>query len=114
MESPSPRSLRTLAVILLAALTGVGAWLALRAPVDTSTRPEGVWDYIRDRVLAGDGEAPWRMLLPEAKPKFLDFVKDNAEAPDSDARAAEWRRRVGLSRQDLKALPPEKVMAREY
>jgi len=111
-SSPSP-ALRTIAILLLAVFAAGGAWFAFRGP-GASTEPAGVWEYIRDRVLAGDGEAPWRMLLPEARPKFLEFVKENADAPESDARAAEWRRKVGLSRQDLRTLPPEKVMAKEY
>lgn len=110
---PKPRNLRTPLVLLAAALAAAGTWFALRAPAP-DREPAGVWDYIRDRVVEGDGEAPWRMLLPEAKPKFLEFVKQNAEAPDSDARAAEWRRKNGFSRQDLRTLPAAAIMAREY
>ena len=114
MDAPSmPRNLRTPLVLLAAALAVGGTWFALRAPAP-DREPAGVWDYIRDRVAEGDGEAPWRMLLPEAKPKFLEFVKQNAEAPDSDARAAEWRRKNGLSREDLRTLPAATIMAREY
>ena len=110
---PPARPVRAVLVVLALALGGFVAWKALLAP-PPAPEPGGVWDYIRDRVVEGDGEAPWRMMLPEARPKFLAFVKQNAEAPDSDARAAEWRKKVGLSREDLKTLPPEKVMAREY
>ncbi len=120
MDAPSPpaapaepRNLRTAVLLLAAGLVAAGTWFALRAPVP-DREPAGVWDYIRDRVCEGDGEAPWRMLLPEAKPKFLEFVKQMAEAPDSDARASEWRRKTGISRQELRTLPPASIMAREY
>jgi hypothetical protein len=112
-EAPKPRFPRTAGVLLLAAFALAAAWFTFRSP-PLSQEPAGVWDYIRRKVLEGDGEAPWRMMLPEARPKFIDFVRQNAEAPDTDQRAAEWRRKTGLSRQDLKTLPPEKIMAREY
>ena len=110
---PESRTFRTVSVLLLAGFAAIAAWLALRSP-SVSREPAGVWDYIRDRVVEGDGEAVWRMTLPEARPKFIEFVRMNAEAPESDARATEWRRKTGLSIQDLKTLPPEKIMAREY
>jgi hypothetical protein len=109
----APAPIRLVSLLVLAALAGGGAWLAFRAS-DPSKDPAAVWDYIRDRVLEGDGGAAWRLLLPQARPKFVEFVRQNAEAPESDARAAEWRRKTGLSRQDLRTLPPEEIMSREY
>ena len=77
MDPSSTRRLRTALVLVAAGLAGFLAFRVLKAPAP-APEAAGVWDYIRDRVLEGDGEAPWRMTLPEARPKFLQFVKHNA------------------------------------
>jgi len=112
-DTPRARRARLAGVLALAACAGLVGWLSLR-PGAAARDPAAIYDYVRDRVLAGDGEALWRVLLPEGRRKYAGFVKLMAEAGEGDAAAAAWKRSVGISRKELLSLPPEKVLAREY
>jgi hypothetical protein len=112
-DTPRARRIRFAGILFLAVATGAVGWLALRSR-GASRPPSSVYDYVRDRVRAGDGEALWRVLLPEGRSKYTEFVRAmGAERTDNPAAAA-WRKKVGLSAKELLSLPPGQVMAREY
>jgi hypothetical protein len=75
--------------------------------------PAAVFEYVRDRVLQGDGEAQWRVLLPEARARWEAFVKEMIARPEGDPQADSWRHRAGVSRAEIAAMTPERAMARD-
>ena len=102
---------RTAGVLLLAVAVAAVAWFGLRRTPD-ARRPESLFEYVRSQVLAGDTDAPWRVMLPPAREKYVQYTKIMGTREDEPTR--EWRRRVGLSKQALLSLTAEKVMALEY
>lgn len=102
---------RLAGVLLAAGILVAGGWLALR-PGGGERGPASVFEYVRERTLAGDGEALWRVLLPRARQDYTGFVED-MRGPAFAGKAEEYRRTTGLSREDLARLPPEAVLARE-
>jgi hypothetical protein len=110
----SPRAARPrwrLAALGLAlAALGAAAW-GLHAHRVAESAPEALFDHVRERVEAGDGAALWRVMLPRAREDYVKFLRDAATR--TDTRTEDWRRRAGLTREDLQTLPPETIMARE-
>jgi len=106
--------LRLAGILLLAALVGAGAWLALRRE-GSADDPASVFDYCRDRTLGGDGGAVWRLLLPPAREEYAGFLRrlQDETNPALASKSVEWRRKVGVSREDLSRLPAEALFARE-
>jgi hypothetical protein len=101
---------RLAAALVAFAVVGVAAWLVVaRRPA--ADAPESLFYALRDRVLEGDGAAPWRESLPRAREDYAKYVR--GMATNDDQGAEEWRRLVGLSKKDLLSLPPEEVMRRE-
>ena len=111
-EAPGARRARLVGVLVLAAAAGTAAWWSMRT-AGASREPAGVFDYVRDGVLAGDGGAAWRVLGAKARLDYEKFARAMA-AGGNDPAGAEWRRRVGLSRQDLATLPPERILERDF
>lgn len=112
-DTPRARRIRLAGILVLASVVGAVGWLSFRSRA-SARAPASVYEYVRERVLSGDGEALWRVLLPEGRRKYVEFVRAMAEEGPTSAAAAAWRRKVGVSAADLRTLPPEKVMAREY
>ena len=102
------------AVLLLAAAAAAGGWLALRSP-PVAAGPAGLFDSCRDGLLAGDGAAIWRVMLPRAREEYAGFVQRMREGKEKALQdmSVEFRRRTGLSMADLGNLSPEAIFARE-
>lgn len=106
--------LRLAGVLLLAAIVGVVAWFALRGRGGAGD-PASVFAHVRERSLAGDGAAVWRVLLPKAREDYAGMIRTLREAKSEAhaGQAAEWRRRAAVSKEDFARLPPEALFARE-
>ena len=110
-EAPPQRSRWRLAAVGLAlAALGAAAW-GLHARRVAESAPEALFEHVRERVEAGDGGALWRVMLPRAREDYAKFLREVATR--TDPATEEWRRRAGLTIEDLKTLPPETLMARE-
>jgi hypothetical protein len=114
-DSSRARKARLIGILALAAVVA-GTAIATLHGGKASDAPEKVFDYVRDRTLAGDGDAMWReMTLParQAYVKFLDVMDKPGGSQGTVFDPAEWRKKCGLSAEEVRRLPPEKVMARE-
>ena len=110
-EASRASRLRTAGVLLLAVAVAAVAWFGLRKTSD-ARKPESLFYYVCAQVLAGDTDAPWRMMLPPAREKYVKFTNIMATREDEPTR--EWRRKVGLSKEALGTLTAQEVMSREY
>jgi hypothetical protein len=101
-----------LAGVLALGLAVAGlAWFGLRSRA-AGGDPVALFDHVRSRVLAGDAEAAWAVMLPEARERYVEFLR--MAAGQDTAGGREWMRRVGVSPKEMVSLPPEKVLAREF
>ncbi|NUN53789.1 MAG: hypothetical protein HUU06_13535 [Planctomycetaceae bacterium] len=117
-EPPSPPPpvsaaplLRLAPILLLALLLAAGGWWLSR-PAAADRGPAAVFDYVRDRTLAGDGGALWRMMLPPARRDYEGFLKNMREGRPPEV-AKRYRDRTGITPEDVARLGPEAIMARE-
>jgi len=101
---------RLLGGVLAVAVLGAAVW-GLQAKRVAESAPEALFAWVRDRVEGGDGGALWGVMLPRAREDYVKFVAEAAKRTDPDT--TEWRRRAGLTVEDLRTLPPETIMARE-
>ncbi len=101
-----------LAGVLLLAVLAAGGWWWVRARGTDSPGPAEVFDHVRDRTLAGDGGALWRLMLPPARRDYEGFV-ENMRRDIPPEYAAEYRRKTGLTPEDLRRLKPEEILSLE-
>lgn len=101
---------RLLGGLLAVSLLGAAVW-GLHAKRVAESAPEALFAWVRERVEGGDGAALWRVMLPRPREDYVKFIAEAAKRTDPDT--TEWRRRAGLTVEDLRTLPPETIMARE-
>jgi len=114
-DSPGARKARLVGIFALAAVVGGVAFATLRVAKGEDA-PERIFDYVRDKTLAGDGEAMWREMTPAARQSYVKFLQVMDKPGGSQGTVfdpAEWRKKCGLSAEEVRKLPPDKVMARE-
>ncbi len=109
---PGRRTRLFLALVVLG-FAATAAVLMVGRPSRGTAGAEVVFLRVQEGILAGDPDALWRAMDPDAAARFERFLAEHIrEKPDSPT-ARKYREVIGISLAESLGLTPREIMARE-